>query len=147
MKVTIRSIEDPAAEQVVIECTSVTSEIEDIRAYALSKGAGVTGTASDGRMKRLRLEDIFYFEAVDEKVFAYTKNEVFEIKQRLYEIEQLCRPYCFMRVSKSAVVNLMRMEGISPSLNGRYTARLKNGEKIVISRKYAPDILARVMGG
>lgn len=146
MKVTVRNIEDPAAEQVVIECVRVTSEIEDIRSYAMSKGAGLSGTAADGHMERLRLEDVYYFEAVDEKVFAYTKSDVYEIKQRLYEVEEMCTPYCFMRASKSAVLNLMRLEGITPALNGRYTARLKNGEKIVISRKYAPGIISRVMG-
>lgn len=146
MKVSIKSIEDPAAEQVIIECTDVTNEIEEIRAFALSKGKGLTGYTEEQSAVRLSVEDIYYFEAVDEKAFAYTKNTVYEIKRRLYELEEAYKGCYFIRCSKSVVLNLMKLEGISPSLNGRFTAKMKNGEKLVISRKYASEIISRVMG-
>lgn len=145
MKVSIRSIDDPSAEQVIIECIKVTKEIEEIRAFTLSRGKGITGYSEDQQAERLSVDDIFYFEAVDEKSFAYTKNSVYEIKQRLYELEEAFEGYYFIRCSKSVVINLMKLEGISPSLNGRFTAKMKNGEKLVISRKYAPAVIARVM--
>lgn len=53
----------------------------------------------------------------------------------------------FIRCSKSFVINLIKLESISPALNGRFTAHMKNGEKIIISRQYVPDIKRAVMGG
>lgn len=40
----------------------------------------------------------------------------------------------------------MQLEGISPALNGRFYAHMKNGEKLVISRQYAPALKEIVMG-
>lgn len=146
MKVSIRSIENPDDEQVIIECTEITKEIEEIRAFALSKGRGLTGIAEGQRVERLSIEDIYYFEAVDEKAFAYTKGSVYEIRKRLYELEKEYENCYFIRISKSLVINLLKLESISPALSGRFTARMKNGEKLIISRKYAPDVISRVMG-
>ena len=140
MKVTIRNIDDSQNEQVIIECVEVTPEIEDIRSYALMKGTDLYGTSESGGLERIPLSRIYYFEAVDEKVFAYTKGRVYEIKRRLYEIEKAYENHHFIRCSKSVVLNLMLLGGISPSLNGRYTANMKNGEKLIISRKYAAII-------
>ena len=35
------------------------------------------------------LEDIYYFEAVDNKVFLYLEKEVYETKLKLYELEDI----------------------------------------------------------
>ena len=34
----------------------------------------------------------------------------------------------------------MKISSIRPALSGRYTAQLKNGEEIIISRKYVSDL-------
>ena len=67
MKVSIRKIEQKEQEQVVIACVEITPEVRDIRAYALSRGTGLSGTSSSGHMEQINLQSVFYFEAVDEK--------------------------------------------------------------------------------
>lgn len=147
MKVNIRKISDKEKEQVIIECVEITPEIQDIKAYASLKGTELCGIADGQHMTRFSLEDVYYFEALDEKVFAYTKEQICEIKMRLYEAEQLYKNYHFVRCSKSVVLNLMLLESISPALNGRFFAHMKNGEKLMISRQYASRIKRIVMGG
>ena len=82
---------------------------------------------------------------MDAKCFACNEKKVYEIRQRLYEIEKAYEAYYFVRCSKSVVLNLMKLGSISPALGGRYTAHMKNGEKLIISRKYAPAVIGRVM--
>jgi DNA-binding LytR/AlgR family response regulator len=120
--------------------------VESIRSYALAIGSTITGTVNE-RIYQLKLSDILYFEAVDERVFAYAKNESYELKIRLYELENAYADKHFVRCSKSFIINLMQLESISPALNGRFLAHLKNGETIVISRQYVPAIRQIVMGG
>lgn len=146
MKVRIKQISDKADECLIIECVEVTPDIESIRSYALTKGTTLTGNM-DERTYQFNLSDVFYFEAVDERVFAYTKGRSYELKIRLYELENAYADKHFIRCSKSFVINLIKLEGISPALNGRFTAHMKNGEKIIISRQYVPDIKRAVMGG
>lgn len=147
MKVIIRKIPEKDKEQVIIECVEITSEIQEIRAYISHKGREVSGVIDGQNMVRICLEDVYYFEALDEKVFAYTKEQVCEIRMRLYEAEQLYKDCHFVRVSKSVILNLMLLESISPALNGRFFAHMKNGERLMISRQYAPRIKRIVMGG
>jgi len=145
MRVSIKKISERDYEQVIIECVEVTKDIEDIRAFALTRGTTLTGLCDD-RTYRFKLENVFYFEAVDERVFAYTKEKVFEMKIRLYELENAYSEKFFVRCSKSFIINLMRLESISPALNSRFTAHMKNGENVIISRQYVPSFKQAVMG-
>ncbi|MGN0377587.1 MAG: LytTR family DNA-binding domain-containing protein [Suilimivivens sp.] len=147
MKVAIRKILNKEEEQVVIECVEVTSDIKDIQNYVQAKGIELAGITQDQRLEKFQLQNVYYFEALDEKVFAYTKERVYEIKMRLYEAEQQYEASHFVRCSKSVVLNLMLLESISPALNGRFFAHMKNGERLMISRQYAKKMKQIVMGG
>lgn len=146
MRITIKKIAEKEKEQVVIECVAITPEIDDIRSYVLTKGTELCGTTDSQKLERFRLEDVYYFEALDEKLFAYTLDRVYEVKARLYEVASAYEKYHFVRCSKSIVLNLMLLDSISPALNGRFFAHMKNGERLIISRQYAPalrEILVR----
>lgn len=145
MKVKIQKILQKEEEQVVIECVEITPEIRDIYSYVQTKGKELSGLL-EGRICRFCLEEVCYFEAVDEKVFAYTKDRIYEMKLRLYEVEAAYQEYHFVRCSKSMVLNLMLLESISPALNGRFYAHMKNGEKVMISRQYVPALKQAVIG-
>lgn len=146
MKVCIKQISDITNECTTIECVKVTPDIESIRSYALTKGTTLTGCV-DERIYQFNLSDVFYFEAVDERVFAYTKGKSYELKIRLYELENSYADRHFVRCSKSFIINLIKLEGISPALNGRFFAHMKNGENIIISRQYVPELKRAVMIG
>lgn len=147
MKVNIKKIRNKEEEQVIIECVEITPEVKDIYSYVLTKGTELSGIVNNQHLERFRLEDVYYFEALDEKVFAYTKEKVYELKVRLYEVEQAYASCHFTRCSKSVVLNLMLLDSISPALNGRFFAHMKNGEKLIISRQYAPILKKIIMGG
>ena len=145
MRVSIKNISDRADAQVVIECVEITKDIKDIQAYVMTKGTTLTGER-DGRTYKFELENVYYFEAVDERVFAYTNDKVYEMKIRLYELESAYAANYFIRCSKSFIINLMKLDSISPALNGRFTAHMKNNEKIIVSRQYVPA-MKKAVGG
>ncbi len=58
MKVCIRKILKKEDEQVVIECTEITPEVEDIRTYVMGKGVELSGATNDRRTERFRLESV-----------------------------------------------------------------------------------------
>ncbi|MCI7234323.1 MAG: LytTR family transcriptional regulator DNA-binding domain-containing protein [Oscillospiraceae bacterium] len=39
----------------------------------------------------------------------------------------------------------MKIESVSPALNGRFTAHMKNGERVIISRQYVPALKKAVL--
>ena len=144
MNVIVRTVDGKEKEQVIIECFEVTEEVERIRLFAEGSGQTLSGSI-DGWLYSVNIGDIFYFEAVDERIFAYCESKVFEVKGRLYEIERKLSESSFLRCSKSTVINLMKIESVSPALNGRFTAHMKNGERVIISRQYVPALKKAVL--
>lgn len=90
----------------------------------------------DGRVQ-LPLTGILYFEADAEQVFAYTNEDIYKVKLRLYQVEMISRTAGIIRVSKSHLVNLRKIQSVRPALNSRLYARMPNGEEVLVSRKYA----------
>lgn len=146
MRILIRPILKKEDERVVIECVEMTKDFEDIRDYVLMKGNVLTGYIQDAAFQ-LNLSDVLYFEAVREQVFAYTANELYSIKMRLYEVEAQYQKHKFVRCSKSIVVNLTQIESFRPALDSRLFARMKNGEDVVVSRMYAKELKKKMMEG
>lgn len=68
--------------------------------------------------------------------YGYTADRVYEIHKKLYEIEKEFSDTDFLRISKSIIVNVSKITYIRPMLNGRFEAKLRNDEKIIISRQY-----------
>ena len=132
-------------EIVEIHCHKVSDEVKEIVAFVKSRQGQLTGSIED-RQFEILVRDVFYIEAVDNKVFIYTQNEVYEIKQKLYELEEMLKDKRFLRVSKSTLINLMKVSSIKPALNGRFTAVLYSGEEMVISRKYVPELKKALKG-
>lgn len=94
----------------------------------------------DGKEKyQMSCIHIFYIESENDKVFVYTLNRKFQCKKKLYELENELPDY-FSRVSKSAILNLRKVEHYTPQLNGVMKAVLNNQQVVYISRKYLREI-------
>ena len=144
MEVLIRQIIEREKERVILECVEMTKDFEDIRDYVHMKGNSLIGYV-DTKAFALKLSDILYFEAVGERVFAYTCKEIYQIKMRLYELEKQYEKKKFARVSKSVLVNLTHAESFRPTLGARILVRMDNGEDVVISRMFAKELKNKLM--
>jgi DNA-binding LytR/AlgR family response regulator len=145
MDLRIEQIGIDEKEMIVIRCRAVTDEVREIAAFIKSRQGSLTGI-SDERQYEIAVTDICYIESVDGKTFLYTSRQVYETAYRLYELEELLRPRHFLRVSKPMLVNLMKIRSIQPAFNGRFTAVLSSGEKIIISRSYVKALKAALKG-
>ena len=86
----------------------------------------------------LELGDIFMLRVEDKQVKVYTDNEEYLIKKPLYQVEESLN-MDFVRISKTTIVNLKKIERVAPYLRGMMFIQLKNGLKDNISRKYLPE--------
>jgi len=78
------------------------------------------------------------FRVEDKQVTVYTENSNYLIKKALYQVEEGLDSD-FIRISKTTIINLKKIERVAPSLKGMMFIELKNGLKDNISRKYLPD--------
>ncbi|SEQ89704.1 LytTr DNA-binding domain-containing protein [Lachnospiraceae bacterium NE2001] len=109
----------------------------------------IEGTVDDKKVT-VAVTDIFYFETVDRKNFAYTKDMCIEVKEALRDIIEEYSKIGFVRVSKSTVVNIYKIKKLQGDLNMRVIIFLKNDEKLIMNRSYKKefyDRLAKTQGG
>lgn len=141
--------QSPGQEEVeiTVKCALIDERlsrlIEMIRLYAFS----IAGK-KDGRTYSLKLEDVYYFESVDRKTFAYTEGNVYECEFKLYELEEQLAKTNFVRIGKAAILNVSVLQSVRALMNGRMEAELANGEKMIISRHYVAELKKKLgLGG
>lgn len=145
MLINILKIAQSEPEELEIRCHEVTEQVKEIVTFVKSRQGQLSGVI-EGKQYEIPVTDVYYVEAVDNKVFVYGKHKVYEARQKLYELEGILREKYFLRVSKSLILNLMKVTAIKPALNGRYSAILQSGEEIIISRKYVSQLKIALKG-
>lgn len=142
MQVKFEKVEDRSQEMALIKAVDCTAEIKSAIELLEGSTAGIP-VIRDGATVLCKFSAIYYFESVDKKTFVYTKDNCYETKYRLYEIEEIAYPY-FARCSKAMIVNLKKIRQVSSELGARMNAELLNGENLVIARSYVKDIKRRL---
>lgn len=142
MKIIIEEPKDSEEDQIIFKCHEMTPELLHIIALLKTQDGLI---AYDGnKIHRIRPAAIYYIEVVDSKTFIYCKENVYESKQKLYEIEEYAINSDLLRASKSVIINLSKIKTLSPALSGRFEATLDNGEKLIISRQYVSSLKKRL---
>ena len=145
MKLEVRKIPETEPEMVEIRYHWITDEVQEIISFVKSRQGSLSGVR-DERQYEVAIADLYYIESVDGKTFLYTKDQVYETPYRVYELESLLKANAFLRVSKSTLLNLMKIRAIRPALNGRFSAVLQSGEEVIISRNYVKDLKSALKG-
>lgn len=92
-------------------------------------------------------EQIIWAETVDDRLFVYTAESVYQAQCSLAALELRGEPAGLFRCGKSALLNLNAVEKLCSLPGGRIEAVLSTGEKIIISRRYSPVLREKLNGG
>lgn len=144
MKITLDCSSSIETEEIIIKCREISPAVIKIMSLAGSTNQSLAGSI-DRQIFIIAPEEVYYFESVDDKVFIYTKDKVYESALRLYEIERDYASGGFFRANRSTIINISLIKSLSPMFNGRIEVELENGEKQIVSRQYAP-VLKQKLG-
>lgn len=125
--------------QVVIKCSKIDDEIMRLK-YHIEMFDKKLRAKKDNEWCFVNSIDVLYFESVDNRTFLYTKDTVMEVRQRLYELEIVLSDKDFIRISKSQIININKIQSLRPEINRTILVTMCNGEQLYISRKYVPAI-------
>ena len=135
MKISILEKNPGDEDELILKCDSLDENLTKL-INQFKSGKGKMNFYKDSKIVFVEPEEIFYFESVDDKVFAYTKDCVYETKLKLYQLEEELPASLFFRANKAVIVNLDKIDSLAPVFGGRFEAVLENGYKVVISRNY-----------
>jgi len=143
MKISIEKVNPDKEEEVIIRCYDISDEILELMNKLKTENNILIGY-KDETIYQINPSNIYYFESVDNKVFIYCRNEIYECKQKLYELERICDQRKFFRASKSTIINIKKVSYIKPSISGRFIATMENGENLLVSRQYVPILKSKL---
>lgn len=135
---------DYEENEILLRCREVDSEIMRIIAFLNLQTQKLSGWKSKEEITMLEFKDVYYAEALEDKTFLYTSKDVYQTALNLAEIEGRYESLGFLRISKSVVVNLYAIHSLKSALAGRIEIILKNQEKLIVSRHYAPLLRERI---
>lgn len=88
------------------------------------------------RIRLLDVQDIYFFRAEDRYVVAYTFDDSFLLNQSLNQVAKELPGDDFVRIHRSAIINLNHLEDIVKWFSGTYRVRMrdKNKTELPVSR-------------
>ena len=89
-----------------------------------------------GRIIFLKTAEIDWIQADDKYVHLHAGGKSHLVRQTLGALESQLDPQKFIRIHRSAIVNVERIKELQPMFTGEHTVVLENGVKLTLSRTY-----------
>lgn len=91
---------------------------------------------SQDRTVLLRMTSIDWFESCGNYVRVHTGNEKHLLRQTMATLESKLNPQEFVRIHRTAIINLEAVTEIVSGSHGEHTVKLRNGATLTLSRTY-----------
>ncbi|HEX7808446.1 MAG TPA: LytTR family DNA-binding domain-containing protein [Thermoanaerobaculia bacterium] len=99
---------------------------------------------SRGQVRVVHVSRIDYITASGPYAELHVGDRVFAVRERMQALEEQLDPAHFMRVHRSAIVQLNRVDALLRGAGGDYAVRLKNGTELSVSRNKRDELEARL---
>jgi DNA-binding LytR/AlgR family response regulator len=135
-------IDKDREEEVVIyvhEKNSLSYEIEEL---VLGKSLELFGY-KDKNIVKLSPSDVFCFTVENNKVYALCEREKYQIKQRLYLLEEIL-DRDFVKINQSCIANIRKISKFDTSITGTLMVSFKNGHRDYVSRRQMKKVKERI---
>jgi len=100
-----------------------------------------------GRVDLVDVVSIEWLEAADNYVVVHTASARYIVRDTLAGLVAVLDPARFMRVHRSAVVALAHVRQLELVARGDWTAHLKSGRTVPVSRTYREALFGRLRAG
>ncbi len=148
MKVRIELDEGRTEEEVVIHCRSLTDEVRLIQKAVSSVIASQQNIIlyKGDTEYYVAPGDILFFETEGNILNAHTREQVFQTRYRLYELEEILSGN-FIRVSKAALVNVQEIYSLSKNTLSTTSVISFAGthKQVFVSRHYTKQLKEKLM--
>lgn len=129
-------------EEVLIYAHKKTKLIKEIEQLILDDAFELVGYKGK-EIIRLNLTDINCFSVEENKIYALTHDDKFQLKCRLYQLEEKL-PVNFVKINQSCIANIKKIERFDASISGSLTVIFKNGYTDYVSRRQLKNVKERL---
>lgn len=131
---------DYTTPKIVICADNISKELSSIIDSISSINYKQLKVYKDEKLYILNQNEIETIYSVSGKVYVRCNDEVYTIKNRLYELENLLDKKSFIRISNSEIINFSKVKNIDLKILGTIVLNFESGNKAYASRRYIPKI-------
>jgi len=138
MKIKIELDNNLIEDEVIIRCSKIDNSIQKIQTAIsdISSQIKQLSFLKDGKEYYFSLDTILFFETNNNQIDTHTENDVFQVKYKLYELEEIL-PSNFVRVSKSTILNINKIYSIDKNIVSSSIVQFyKSHKQVYVSRYY-----------
>jgi two-component system LytT family response regulator len=103
------------------------------------------GVRTERGLRIVPVSDVDWIEANDYESLLHVRGETLRIREPLASLASRLDATQFVRVHRSAIVNIARVTEVQSYFHGRHVLILSNGKKVMLSRSRRADF-ERVLG-
>ena len=111
-------------------------------ASSISMHASRIVVKSQGRMVFVPVDTIDWVEANRNYLTLHVGHEEYRIRESIQSFERRLRPFPFLRIHRSTIVNLHRIREVRRWYTGEYIIRLDSGKELTLSKTYRDQFFA-----
>lgn len=134
-----REFKEPS---IIINAPEVSNEIQNIIQY-LSKISDIPTQIIGNKNNKIYFIDlskVVCFFSKDKYNYARTKEEIYRVKYKLYELEEMLNKRDFIRISNSCIININQVECFDISILGTVLVKFKDKTQESVSKRNIPQI-------
>ena len=98
---------------------------------------------SDGKKYILSTNDILYFYSEGKKNYCKTENDIYQVKEKLYELENTLNNN-FVRISSSCIINLNYIKCFESAFSRNIEVVFKDNSVQYVSRGKVKEVLKKI---
>jgi two-component system LytT family response regulator len=102
---------------------------------------------NNGRVIFLKLSEIDWIEAADNYVCLHCGRDTHVLRETMSELEARLDPARFIRVHRSAIVNLDCIRELQPWFRGDYKVMLNDGTELTLTKNHREKLESRLLLG
>ena len=130
-------------ERVIIYAKEKTSLVEQIEKLVSSSGVSLTGTYKDTSIL-INPMDVSCFVVEGGKIYALINEKKYQLKERLYQLEDMSFNEYFVKLNQSCLANIKQIKEFKASIGGSVMVIFQNGYKDYISRRELKNVKERI---
>ena len=130
------------------------SDKPDDRLYALfetfasqKRSPDRIAVRTNSRVVFIKVDDIDWIEASDNYVCLHCGKDTHVLRETMSQAESRLDPSRFLRVHRSAIVNLDRIRELQPWFRGDYRVILRDGTELTLTKSHREKLESRLLLG
>ncbi len=129
-------------EEVLIYVHEKSELSEEIERLVLGRSKYIIGYG-EKEIVNINVSEVCCFAVLDNRVCAVCDKETFQVKQRLYVLEDMLGDD-FVKINQSCIANINKIKRFDTSFAGTLNVIFKNGYKDYVSRRQLKKVKERI---